>query len=324
MTGEDRPTIVILGAGAMGGLFGGLLHEGGLDVTLVDTRRDHVDAIRRDGLKIVGHGGDRSIGVPATTEVSTVERADVVLVQCKAMHSVAAVTAARHLFQVGDTFAVSFQNGLGNEETIGQVIGMDRVMGGLTAQGATVVGPGVVRNFGDLPTYVGEMAGGLSPRGERLAAAFTKAGLRTSASDDIVLVIWKKLLANIALSALSGATDLNATQTMAIPEMRATALRAVDEAAAVAQAAGIALDAGETREILLQLTGKGGTGAAKSSLCTDILNRRPTEVDTIYGRVVALGRVHGVPTPTLDTLVSIVKGLESHYLDHNEGGTDGC
>jgi 2-dehydropantoate 2-reductase len=323
VAGDYQPKIVILGAGAMGGLFGGLLHEGGLEVTLVDTRRDHVDAIRRDGLKIVGHGGDRSIGVPATTDVSTVQRADVVLVQCKAMHSVAAVTAAQHLFQAGDTFAVSFQNGLGNEETIGQIIGMDRVMGGLTAQGATVVGPGVVRNFGDLPTYVGEMAGGLSGRGERLAAAFTKAGLRTSASDDIVQVIWKKLLANIALSALSGATNLNATQTMAIPEMQATALRAVDEAAAVAQAAGIALDAGEAREILLRLTGKGGTGAAKSSLCTDILNRRPTEVDTIYGRVVALGRAHGVPTPTLDTLVSIVKGLESHYLDHNEGGKDG-
>ena len=83
-----------------------------------------------------------------------------------------------------------------------------------------VVAPGVVRNFGDLPSYVGEMAGGLSDRAERLAAAFTRAGLQTSASDDIVHVIWKKLLANIALSALSGATNLNATQIMAIPPAR--------------------------------------------------------------------------------------------------------
>jgi 2-dehydropantoate 2-reductase len=299
----------------MGSLFGGLLTQGGLDVTLVDVWPAHVDAINRDGLTIVGYGGERCIRVAATTDASTIDGADAVLVQCKAMHTVAAVTAARHLFRNGGAVAISFQNGLGNEETIGGVIGMDNVLGGLTANGATVVAPGVIHNFGDLPSYIGEMGGGLSVRAERLAAAFTAAGLPTTASADIVHVIWKKLLANIAMSAISGATDLSAIELMAIPELRATALRAVDEAAAVGRAAGIDLDVDEMREILTPITstGGGGTGAAKSSLCGDLRHQRPTEVDFIYGTVAKLGREHEVPTPTLDTLIAIVKGLESHY-----------
>ena len=314
MTADDKPRVVVLGAGAMGGLFGGLLKEGGLEVTLVDVWSEHVAAIKRDGLRIVGAGGDRTIPIAATTDALEIDEADAVLVQCKAMHSVAAVSAARHLFATGEAVAISFQNGLGNEETIGEVIGMERVLGGVTAQGATVVAPGVVRNFGDLPTTIGEMGGGLSRRAERLAAAFTAAGLRTTASADIARAIWKKLLANIAFSAASGATDLNSSRIMAIPELRDTAFRAVEEAAAVARAAGIELDVAETREVLMQITGEGGTGAAKSSLRADLRNQRPTEVDFIYGGVARLGRERGVPTPTLDTLVSIVKGLESHYL----------
>lgn len=306
----DSPKIVVLGAGAMGGLFGGLLTEGGLDVTLVDKWQEHVDAINRDGLKMLGHGGDRAVRVPATCNASDVDRADVAFVQCKAMHTVAAVTAAKHLFAEG-TVAISFQNGLGNEETIASVIGPENVLGGLTAQGATVVEPGVIRNYSDLPTHIGEMAGGLSERAERLAAAFTAAGLRTGASTDIRRDIWKKLLGNIGLSATSGTTNLTSLEIVDIPELLATVHRAVDEAAAVARADGIAL--GDTHEILQKLTSKKGTGASKSSLCTDILNRRPTEADTIYGSVTTLGRKHGIPTPTLDTLISIVKGIESHY-----------
>jgi 2-dehydropantoate 2-reductase len=316
MVEDHKPRVVVVGAGAMGGLFGGLLKQGGLDVTLVDVWAEHVDAINRDGLNIVGHGGDRCIRVRATTDARAIDGADVVLVQCKALHTVAAVTSVRHLFRDGGTVAISFQNGLGSEQTIGAIIGMENVLGGLTAQGATVLAPGVVRNFGDLPSHIGELGGGISERAERWAAVFSAAGLPTTASADIVHVIWKKLLANIAMSAASGATDLNAVQIMAIPELRATALRAVDEAAAVGRAAGIDLDPSETREIFSRITttGGGGTGAAKSSLCVDLRNRRPTEVDFIYGTVARLGREHRVPTPTLDTLIAIVKGLESHYL----------
>ena len=168
MTDAYKPYVVVVGAGAMGGLFGGLLKEGGLDVTLIDIKQDHVDAINRDGLKIVGYGGDRFIPIRATTDPADAGVADVVIVLTKGMDTVTAVTGAKGVFG-DDTVAISFQNGLGNEEAIAGVIGAGRVFGGVSAQGATVVGPGVVRNFSDLPSYIGEMAGGLSERAERIA-----------------------------------------------------------------------------------------------------------------------------------------------------------
>ena len=311
----EHPKVVVVGAGAMGGLFGGLLAAGGLDVTLVDVARAHVEMIRTNGLRIVGHGGDRSVRVAATTEAGEVTHADVVLFQCKGHATQAAAASVQHLFG-GGAVAISFQNGLGNEETIARVLGAAHVLGGLTAQAGLVEAPGVVRNFGDLPTLIGELQGGLSERAVTIAAAFTRHGMPVTASADIKRDKWKKLLGNVGLSAISGATDLASAAIMAVPELRAVVFAAVEEAASVARAAGIDLDADETREVLLRLTdpGGGGTGTAKSSLRADIANCRRTEVDSIYGSVARLGRAHGVATPTIDTLIGIVKGLESQYL----------
>ena len=309
-----KPKIAVVGAGAMGCLFGGLLAEGGLDVTLVDVLQEHVDRINRDGLRIVGYGGDRSIPVRATTEPSGLPAVDVLFVQCKAPYTKEAVRRVLHLLR-DDSVAISFQNGLGNEENIGEVVGMERVLGGVTAQGAAVEGPGAVRNFGNLPTHIGEMGGGLSERSERIAAALDRAGLQTTAVPDIRQAIWKKLLANIAISPTSAITNMTIKQVFAVPELRETAFEALDEAVEVARAEGVELNAAETREVIDQIAGPTGTGDNKSSLCVDIINRRPCEIDVISGAVVQLGRKHDIPTPVNKTLVAAVKALESHYLD---------
>jgi 2-dehydropantoate 2-reductase len=311
----DNPRVVVIGAGAMGGLFGGLLAEGGLDVTLVDTWDEHIAAIASHGLRIVGVGGNRAIPIQATTDAGAVKAADVVLFQCKTFANDAAASAARHLF-TGPTVAISFQNGLGNEEALAGVLGAENVMGGLTAQAGLVEAPGVVRNFGDLPTIVGEMAGGLSARATAIAGAFTRAGLATTASADIKRDKWKKLLGNVALGAISAVTDLRSFEIMRVPELREIVFRLVDEAAAVAKTEGIALDIAEAREVLLRLvdTSAGGTGTSKSSMREDIARRRRTEIDTIHGSVQRLARRHGLPTPTIDTMIALVKGLESAYL----------
>ena len=309
-----KPKIAVVGAGAMGCLFGGLLAEGGLDVTLVDVLQGHVDRINRDGLRIVGYGGDRSIPVRATTEPSGLPAVDVLFVQCKAPYTKEAVRRVLHLLR-DDSVAISFQNGLGNEENIGEVVGMERVLGGVTAQGAAVEGPGAVRNFGNLPTHIGEMGGGLSERSERIAAALDRAGLQTTAVPDIRQAIWKKLLANIAISPTSAIANMTIKQVFAVPELRETAFEALDEAVEVARAEGVELNAAETREVIDQIAGPTGTGDNKSSLCVDIINRRPCEIDVISGAVVQLGRKHGIPTPVNKTLVAAVKALESLYLD---------
>lgn len=311
----DRPTVVVVGAGAMGGLFGGLLAEGGLAVTLVDTWAEHIQAINDRGLRIVGVGGDRAVKINATTEPHTIRQADVVLFQCKSFANEQAAHGVRHLF-AGNTVAITFQNGLGNEATLERLLGAGTVIGGLTAQAGLVEALGVVRNFGDLPTHIGEMQGGLSERVTRIAQAFTAHGLPTTPTAEIKREKWKKLLGNVGLGAISALTDLRSFEIMAVPELRETVFRLVDEAAAVAKAEGVALDVTEARSVLMKLadTTGGGTGTSKSSMREDIIRKRRTEIDTIHGGVAALARQHGIATPTIDTMVALVKGLQSQYL----------
>jgi 2-dehydropantoate 2-reductase len=311
----ENPKVVVVGAGAMGGVFGGLLAEGGLDVTLVDAWPEHIAAIRKDGLRVVGVGGDRAIKVGATTDAAEIRQADVVLFQCKAFANEAAARSVKHLFG-GATVAITFQNGLGNEQTLAGVLGENNVIGGLTAQAGLAEAPGVVRNFGDLPTYIGEMAGGLSERTVAIAKAFTAHGLPVTATPEIKREKWKKLLGNVALGAISAVTDLRSFEIMRILELQEIVFRAVDEAAAVAKAEGVALDVAEAREVLMTLvdTAGGGTGASKSSMREDIIRKRRTEIDTIHGAVARLARAHKVPAPTIDAMVAMVKGVQSTYL----------
>lgn len=311
--------VAVLGAGAMGSLFGGLLTEGGLDVTLVDPWEEHIDTIRRDGLKMVGFGGDRTIKIGATTNAADVTSADIVFVQCKANFNAAAAESMRHLFtETTDTVAISFQNGLGNEEELASYFGEDRVLGGLTAQGANIEGPGIVRNHAELPSYIGEMGGGISERTTRIAELLSGAGLPTQPSESIRQDIWRKLMANIAISAVSGITGLNIGQIFNQHLADEVSYAALDEAILVANAAGIELSAEEAHEILGKIAGPNGTPRNKSSLRVDIENNRPSEIDYINGAVVNLGKQHHVPVPVNETLVTLVHGLQAHYLNQEQ------
>lgn len=317
----ERPKTVIVGAGSMGSLFGGLLAAGGLPVTLLDVWQDHVQAVRRDGLRMVGYGGERTIHVEATSDPAALTQADLVIFQCKAYANEQAAASVRHLM-APHTVVVSFQNGLGNEERLGAALGMQHMIGGLTAQGAQMEAPGVVRNFGDLPSYIGELGGGLSERCMAIARALTRHGLPTAASASIKKEKWQKLLGNAALGAFSAATDMTSAEMVAVPALRAMILRALDETAAVAAASGVVLDEAGKRAIFDKLTtvGQGGTGNSRSSMAVDVVRRRRTEIDTIHGAVVERGRELGVPTPTLETMVAVVKALESKYLQSPGSG----
>ena len=307
--------VVVLGAGAMGSLFGGLLAEGGLAVTLVDPWQEHIDQIRENGLKMVGYGGDRAIPINATTNPAEVESADIVFVQCKANFNAAAAASLQHLFAADtSTVAISFQNGLGNEEELAEYFGKNRVLGGLTAQGANVEEPGVIRNHAELPSYIGEMAGGISERTKQISATLSAAGLPTEPSDSIRQDIWRKLMANIAISAVSGITGLNIGQIFNQHLADAVSYAALEEAIVVANAAGVNLTAEEAHEILAKIAGPNGTPGNKSSLRVDIENERPSEIDYINGAVVKLGKKHNVPVPINETLVTLVHGLQAHYL----------
>ncbi|HEV7259505.1 MAG TPA: ketopantoate reductase family protein [Bosea sp. (in: a-proteobacteria)] len=303
------PHVVIAGAGAMGCLFGGLLAERGLRVTLLARRQEHVAAIRERGLRIVGEGGERHVPIGAATSVDGLPPADIVLVQCKADATRIVSANVMPLMRKG-SLAVSFQNGLGNEEIMAESLGDEAVLGGLTSLGATLEGPGVVRNYASLPTVVGELRGGLSTRVKDLAALMTAHGIPTRASEEILAEKWRKLMLNVAMSATSGLTGLTIGGVAGQPELSAVARRAMDEAAAVAEACGVSLPQ-ETRYAIFDGIVASGAARNKTSMRRDIEAGRPSEVEAIYLSVIERGRARGVPTPTLDAFAALVLGLEA-------------
>ena len=141
--------VAVLGAGAMGCLFGGLMAEKGLDVVLIDVWKEHVDAINKNGLKMDGHGGDRFIKIKATTDPSTLKTVDAIIIMCKATALKTALTNSKNI--IGDkTMLMSFQNGIGHEAIMQEIAGKDKVLGGTTTQASNIVGPGHIKNHGSL------------------------------------------------------------------------------------------------------------------------------------------------------------------------------
>jgi 2-dehydropantoate 2-reductase len=293
----------------MGSLFGGLLGEAGLRVTLYSRRVDHIAAVRAEGLRIVGEGGDRTVALGASTDVASIDPADIVLVQCKANATRLVAETIAPLVR-DHTLVVSLQNGLGNEETLADVLGPRVVIGGLTSMGATLEGPGVVRNYAALPTVVGELTGGVSPRSLELAQLMSDHGLSTTASEDVLSEKWRKLMLNVAMSATSGLTGLTIGQVAALPSLSTVARRAMDEAAAVAEACGVCLPQ-ETRYAVFAGIVASGAARNKTSMRRDIEAGRPSEVGAIYWSIIERGRRKNVPTPTLEAFAALVQGVEA-------------
>ena len=313
--------VTVVGAGGMGALFGAILSEGGLEVTLVDTNREHIDAIQKDGLLVSGYGDNRRLMLKATHDVKQIEQTDIVLVQCKGTATHQAALAMTHLADAGAVF-ISFQNGLGNEDVLADVLGLENVLGGLTSMAGAQTGPGQIRDFDRVPSYIGEWGGGISVRAEAVAAAFTAAGLETYASIDIRMDIWKKLIGNMAMSAVSGVTNLTSVEILRLEPLRKVCYAALDEAISIARSQDINLDRDVVVKGLELMTAPGGTGNNKSSLCLDVLARRPSEVEFIYGVPLQLADEAGLAVPTLRSLYGFVKGIETHYVGSfdREGG----
>lgn len=304
--------IAVLGAGAMGSLFGGLLAEGGLNVTLIDVWKEHIEAIKKTGLRITGEGGDRFVPIAAEVSASSVGEVDLVFVQTKTRYTKEAVLSAKALFGPS-TIAVSFQNGMGNAELLQELLGKDNVIGGTTAQGSGIVGPGVIRNAGNLPTKIGELAGGLSERVTIIANTLTASGLPTETSENIVYDLWKKLMANVAINPISALCDFRAGELFDVPEVKDMIFLALEEAETVAQACGINIHADQTKEVLYKITGPEGTGSNRSGMLIDVMNKRKTEIDVINGYIVRQAKKHNIPVPVNQTLVALVKGKERNY-----------
>lgn len=310
--------ICVLGAGALGCAIGGTLAEAGADVTLVNRSRVHVQAIERDGLVLQDAGREAVVRVKAVLDCRALAPVDLVIVLVKSYDTAAAIAQAAPLIGP-DTVVMSLQNGLGHEDILAEAVGRERVLAGKTYVGGVFLGPGrVQRGTVGKATLIGELDGRVTPRAQAIAARFERAGLACSVSDHIVGTMWDKLLINVATGAVSAISGLGYGELYRVAELERTALAAVDEAMAVARAAGVTLGipsaaeawrmasaglASDFRTSMLQSLDK----AAQAGVRADA---PITEIDFINGAVVRHGARLGVATPVNATLVACVKGIE--------------
>ena len=306
--------ICILGPGSLGSTFGGLLTEGGFDVSMVGPETEHLDAMRRHGLTIIEGSEERTVKVKVATDCRDVGPVDLVIVLVKSSYTRDAIQGAAPL--IGEeTLAISLQNGLGNEEILAEYIGEERVLSGKTYVGGQIIDPGrvLVGRKGKL-TQVGELEGGITERARYIGDLFTRAGLETTVCPEMRTLIWYKLLVNVSTGAISGITGLPYGKLVQVPEAVECGIAAVKEAMAVAQAAGVGLSVKDPGEIFNTAV-EGLPFDFKASILQDVERGVRTEIDFINGAVVRIGRQYGIPTPVNQALVAGIKGIEFDLKD---------
>ncbi|MDR3437223.1 ketopantoate reductase family protein [Telmatospirillum sp.] len=301
--------ICFVGAGALGCAIGGMLAKSGSQVSLVNHNQAHVEAINRDGLIMRESGEDTPVKVFAATDCAGIGIVDLVIILVKSGSTEAAIESARSI--VGpETVVMSLQNGLGHEDVLSKVVDRSHLLAGKTYVGGVMLAPGhIIAGVAGKLTYIGELDGSISPRATRIADEFSRAGLTTVVSPNIVGTIWDKLLINVATGAVSGITRLPYGDLYKVPEIEACAVAAVAEAMAVARAQNVVLSIKQPRDAWM-MAAAGLPADFKASMLQSLERGKVTEVDFINGAVVRAGKACGIPTPVNETLVACIKGIE--------------
>jgi len=300
---------VIMGAGAMGSLFGGLLALSGEEVWLVDIREDHIQALVSTGLTVEEGEKKQMIPVHATKEVASIGKADLILFFVKAYHTEKAVSDALVL-QKEDTVFLTLQNGLGNEEAIWKWVDPGKVILGITNHGATFLGPGCIRHAGRGKTYIGELDGKVTDRVARFAQLFSRAGIETEVSSNIQSLVWNKLFINVGINAVAALTGLKNGNLLDYPETLRLMEALVSEAVAVARKKGIPIEGNPIQKV------KAVAEATRENRCSmgqDFDNRRKTEIDVINGAVMREAERLGISVPYNQMITDLVKVIEKTF-----------
>ncbi len=300
---------VIVGAGAMGSLFGGLLARSGGEVWLVDVRKDHIQALASAGLVMEEQGKSQTIPVHATEDAATIGKADLVLFFVKTYHTEKAVSDALVL-EKEDTVFLTLQNGLGNEESVCKLVDRKKVILGVTNHGATFLGPGRIRHAGWGKTYIGELDGRETSRVAQIAELFSKAGIETEVSSNIQALVWNKLFINVGINAVAALTGLKNGQLLEHPETVRIMEGLVSEAVAVATRKGVPIEGNpiETVKAVAEATREN-----RCSMGQDIDHRRKTEIDVINGAVVREAERLGISVPYNQMITDLIKVIEKGF-----------
>jgi 2-dehydropantoate 2-reductase len=304
--------IAIVGTGAMGSVYAGLLARGGNEVWAIETWQEHVSAIASDGLEVSGASGSFVVeGIRTGSTPADAGPCDLWIVGTKAA-DVDAATEAIAAQLTPDAMVMAFQNGLGAGQRVARRIPEEQVIVGIAEGfGSSIPSPGAVHHNGMRLIRIGELNGGLTDRVRTVESVWRDAGFNVKAFADIDLMVWEKFICNVTLSAPTAAFDMTVGELMADPEAWPVALGCMLEAHRLGLALGIPF---EFDDPIAYVTAFASTiPDASPSMRLDHLAGRPSEVDVINGQVVDLSREHGLQAPYNQALCAILRTREARF-----------
>ena len=292
----------------MGSVYAGLFASAGHEVWAIDTWREHVDAMRANGLRLEGASGDRTVKLNATSDVKDAGQCDLVVLATKAMHVEQAASSLKSLLKQ-DTPVLSIQNGLGGPDTAASVLGRDKVMVGVVGGfGASMRGPGHAHHNGMELVRLGEFGGPITPRLRRVEEAWKSAGFRVKLFDDIDQLVWEKLLCNCAYSGPCGLSEGTISDVMNDPDLSRLSAQCATEGFLVAKKKGVKLGFEDPVAYVRDFGSK--IPNARPSVLLDLLAKRKSEIDVINGSIPRVGAELGMEAPVNATVTSLVKAKE--------------
>ncbi|MGS5085736.1 ketopantoate reductase family protein [Hydrogenophaga sp. A37] len=293
-------SVAVLGAGAVGCYYGGMLARAGHRVTLIG-RPQHIRAIQANGLRMQTLSFDESVPLAASTEASAVAGADLVLFAVKSPDTETAGAQLRPHLAPG-AVVLCLQNGVDNAERLRAVLPGVSVAAAVVYVATEMAGPGHLRHHGR-----GELVIEPSPRSDTVAQALISAGVPTMISDNVRGALWAKLILNCAYNALSAVSRLPYGELVQRPGVRDVMRDAVDECCAVAAADGVTLPGDVDAAVRLIAE---TMPTQFSSTAQDLMRGKPSEIDHLNGFIVRRGAALGVPTPANRVLWAVVKLAE--------------
>lgn len=302
--------IVIIGAGAMGCLFGAFLTRSGEDVWLVTNKEEHFNIIKYQGLIVEDKAETYRININITNDIRSIGKADLVLFFVKTYQTEKAVIDSLPL-EKEETIFLSLQNGIGNEGIICKMIDRGKILLGVTNQGATLLGPGHIRHAGWGETHIGELDGRITDRVIKISEMFNKAEIYTKISNKIYDLIWEKLIINVGINALTALTGLKNGELLDHFETLRIMERLVGEAAEIAKAKGIKIE-GNPLERVKKVAEQ--TRYNRSSMGQDFDYKRKTEIDSINGAIVKEAETLGILVPYNQMITDLIKVIEKGFF----------
>ncbi|AKH42186.1 2-dehydropantoate 2-reductase [Altererythrobacter atlanticus] len=296
--------ILILGAGAMGCLYGAALHRAGAEVAFVDVNQPHIDAINQRGLELETRAGTEYLPIPALRPEDVREPADLIVVFTKTFHTDGALAGIAA--GIGpETWLLSLQNGLGNDARLAAHADESRVLVGASTLPSDLVGPGRVRSHGEGGSKLYPAFGGDPAFAGRVAQLLTDGGLPAALDPEIHSAIWSKAIFNAAMNPLCALTLRTPGFLGAHEESRSMIHAVVEEGVATARASGVNIESKPIHDLTqISMTDHANHEA---SMLQDVKAHRRTEIDAINGAIVAAARKAGVPVPVTQTLCNLVR-----------------